>query len=69
MSYRNRLSRAAKNNNEPLPRNKNIIKHDCCGTSKLRTSSVETDRINGNHETHRSAISVDRVSNIYRNSR
>ncbi|XP_050430207.1 serine/threonine-protein kinase WNK3-like isoform X2 [Adelges cooleyi] len=69
MSYRNRLSRVAKNNNEPSPRNKNITRHDCCGASKLRASSVEHDRINGNHEVHRNSTSVDRVLNINRNSR
>jgi len=66
MSFRNRLSRAAKNNNEPPLRNKNIIRHDCCSTTKLRASSVEHDRINGNHEVHRNATSVDRVLTVNR---
>lgn len=66
MSFRNRLSRVAKNNNEPPPRNKNIIRHDCCSVTKLRASSVEHDRINGNHEAHRNANSVDRVLSVNR---
>ncbi|VVC31781.1 Hypothetical protein CINCED_3A008482 [Cinara cedri] len=66
MSFRNRLSRAAKNNNEPPARNKNLTRHDCCSATKLRASSVEHDRINGNHEAHRSATSVDRVLSVNR---
>ncbi|XP_025419254.1 serine/threonine-protein kinase WNK1-like isoform X2 [Sipha flava] len=66
MSFRNRLSRAAKNNNESPSRNKNTTRHDCCNTTKLRASSIEHDRINGNHEAHRNATSVDRVLGVNR---
>ncbi|XP_022176461.1 serine/threonine-protein kinase WNK1 isoform X2 [Myzus persicae] len=66
MSFRNRLSRVAKNNNETPPRNKNTTRHDCCSATKLRASSVEHDRINGNHEAHRNATSVDRVLSVNR---
>ncbi|XP_026823268.1 serine/threonine-protein kinase WNK1 isoform X3 [Rhopalosiphum maidis] len=66
MSFRNRLSRVAKNNNETPSRNKNTSRHDCCSATKLRASSVEHDRINGNHEAHRNATSVDRVLGVNR---
>ncbi|XP_027836738.1 serine/threonine-protein kinase WNK1 isoform X2 [Aphis gossypii] len=66
MSFRNRLSRVAKNNNETPSRNKNTTRHDCCSATKLRASSVEHDRINGNHEAHRNATSVDRVLSVNR---